>query len=69
MIPASVIYIGTTYEYTLSDLYFEGNADSWTGVEGGAAFTENSTVHFYSETKPSEEGNYWHYVDNVVTEW
>lgn len=69
VIPASVTYIGTTYEYTLSDLYFEGNADSWTGVEGGAAFTENSTVHFYSETKPSEEGNYWHYVDNVVTEW
>jgi hypothetical protein len=24
---------------------------------------------YYSETEPTDTGNYWHYVDGVVTEW
>ena len=26
-------------------------------------------VYWYSETEPTTEGNYWHYVDGVVTVW
>ena len=26
-------------------------------------------VYWYSEDKPTEEGNYWHYVDGTVTVW
>ena len=33
------------------------------------AWESRLTVYFYSETKPTEEGNYWHYVDGVPTKW
>ncbi len=26
-------------------------------------------LYYYSETKPTTEGNYWHYVDNIPTAW
>ena len=29
----------------------------------------NHPVYWYSETQPTESGNYWHYVDGVVTKW
>ena len=29
----------------------------------------NAQVYFYSETKPDEAGNYWHYVDSTPTIW
>ncbi len=28
-----------------------------------------ATNYFYSETKPTNTGNYWHYVDGVATKW
>ena len=30
---------------------------------------DNITVCYYSETAPTEPGNYWHYVDGVPTPW
>ena len=30
---------------------------------------DRPTVYYYSETEPSEAGNYWHYVDGVPTVW
>lgn len=30
---------------------------------------ESATKYFYSEEAPTEEGNYWHYVDGVETIW
>ena len=30
---------------------------------------ENLTVYFYSESEPTEEGNFWRYVDGVPTVW
>ena len=27
------------------------------------------STKFYSEEKPTEDGNFWHYVDGVITEW
>ena len=29
----------------------------------------NLTVYYYSETQPTEKGNYWRYVDGVPTKW
>lgn len=29
----------------------------------------NATKYVYSETEPSEEGNYWHYVNGIPTIW
>ena len=30
---------------------------------------KNATIYFYSETAPTEPGNYWRYVDGVPTPW
>jgi len=30
---------------------------------------DNRPVYWYRETQPTEEGNYWHYVDGVATKW
>ena len=29
----------------------------------------DATNYFYSETAPTEEGNFWHYVDGKPTPW
>lgn len=29
----------------------------------------NCPVYWYSESEPTSSGNYWHYVDGVVTKW
>ena len=29
----------------------------------------NATIYFYSETEPTEEGNFWHYVDGKPVIW
>ncbi|MBQ9118220.1 MAG: hypothetical protein IJY11_03350 [Clostridia bacterium] len=29
----------------------------------------NCPTYWYSETQPTTEGNYWHYVDGVPTIW
>ena len=36
---------------------------------GGNFDLSQKTVYFYSETQPTEEGNYWHYVDGKPTPW
>lgn len=36
------------------------------GWEGGYQII---SPYWYSETEPTTSGNYWHYVDGVVTEW
>ena len=33
-------------------------------------FNENAMRYYYSETKPTESGNYWYYDKNgVIREW
>ena len=56
---------------SLTSVYYMGNADEWGGISVGS---ENSgltgaTRYYYSETEPTEQGNYWHYVDGVVAIW
>ena len=34
-----------------------------------SAFMEKLTVYYYSETEPTEDGNFWHYVDGVPAKW
>jgi hypothetical protein len=29
----------------------------------------NATRYYYSETEPTEEGNFWHWVDGEVVVW
>ena len=54
-------------------VYYTGTEEQWKYVdivytEGDEAI-KDATKYFYSETEPTEAGNYWHYVDGVVTVW
>lgn len=58
----------------LTSVYYTGNLVEWeallsrNGVEK-SVLCPYATVYYYSETKPSSEGDYWHYVDGEVTKW
>ena len=54
----TVYYAGTQTEWELININHVGNAK-----------LTNATRYYYSETEPTEQGNYWHYVDGVVTIW
>jgi hypothetical protein len=42
--------------------------DGYFGIEGWAQ-TIDYNLYLYSEAAPSNEGNYWHYVDGNITIW
>jgi hypothetical protein len=52
-------------------VYYTGTAETWAGIEIGSWNYEltGATLYYYSETAPTEAGNYWHYVDGVSTPW
>ena len=43
--------------------------ESFKKIERIAAWESNLSVYFYSETEPTEEGNYWHYVNGIPAAW
>ena len=63
IIPDSVENIGSLYLYA-NYVFFEGTAETWEtfDVEFGGGY-----VYFYSETEPTDDGNYWHYDTDGVT--
>ena len=54
-----------------TSVYYMGNAEQWTEITIGSSNINltSATRYYYSETTPTEQGNYWHYVDGVVTIW
>ncbi len=74
-IPESVTSIGANAFSScrsLESVYYAGTAEDWAGISinsNGNSYLTNATRYYYSETEPVEEGNYWHYVDGVVTVW
>ena len=73
-IPAGIMSIGNwTFHNNnnLKTIYYGGTAEEWSNIIIGA-FNEvlnNATIYYYSETQPTDTGNYWHYVDGVPTPW
>ena len=57
--PTDVQSIGFTGKSNTKDGYFE--------IEGWCLWIGD--IYLYSETAPSKEGNYWHYVDGNITIW
>lgn len=52
------------------DLYYEGSENDFSKIVGHDLIdTKVITVHYYTETKPDAEGNYWHYTDGKPTVW
>ena len=62
--PTDVHSIGFTGKTVYRSGYTE---DGYFGIEGWCASIAD--IYLYSETAPSKEGNYWHYVDGNITIW
>ena len=62
-----------TYSWNISKVFCKCTEEKWNAIM--AVYTHDydnlylATAYFYSETTPSEAGNYWHYVDGVPTIW
>ena len=70
IIPESVTSIGDMAFAdcnTLEAVYYRGTATQWQAVIGSDSFLSTTTVYYYSETQPTEAGNYWHYGTDGVT--
>ena len=53
---------------TLEAVYYRGTATQWQAVTSGSdSFESATTVYYYSETQPTDTGNYWHYGTDGVT--
>lgn len=55
----------------LTEVYYKGNNSAWNNILIGYCneSLNNATRYYYSETKPSNKGNYWHYVNGAVVKW
>ena len=59
-------------------IYYMKSAEDWENIAivgynhpglGDNIELENAPRYYYSEEEPTEEGNFWHYVDGVPTPW
>ena len=62
------------------DVFYKGSEADWKNVvisgrdyfgafEGNPVLLNEVNFYYYSETQPTEPGNYWHYVDGKPTPW
>jgi len=56
---------------SLKEIYYAGDEAAWNQITVKSMNTNftKAKVYFYSETRPTAEGNYWHLVDGVPTPW
>ena len=58
----------------LDTFYFEGTEEEFAEIEiykteASEKWESNLKIYYYSETEPTEEGNFWHYVDGLPVKW
>ncbi len=74
-IPKSVTSIGGAASggSGLQKVYYGGTSEDRNGIEidtyRNGGFTNESYWYYYSETKPEEEGRFWHWVGGKMVEW
>ena len=57
---------------SLSEVYYKGDAEGWKNITISYSNYNltNATRYYYSESQPTEEGNFWHYDENGnVIKW
>ncbi|MBQ8339859.1 MAG: leucine-rich repeat protein [Clostridia bacterium] len=74
VLPNSVKAIGTNAFDGCGNfdiVYYGGTKAEWNNILIISHNSEllSATHYYYSETAPTEAGNYWHYVDGVPTKW
>ena len=63
IIPDSVTTIGNRAFYSCSNLsriFYKGSADSWNDITLGE-YALRDKIYYFTETEPTDDGNYWHY--------
>ena len=50
-------------------VYYYGTEHQWEVYLKKYAYHLGKNIYYYSETRPTTAGNYWHYVDDVPTMW
>ena len=55
----------------LTCIYFGGSHDEWENIkiEQDNESIKKATIYYYSESKPIDKGNYWHYINGDPVEW
>ena len=74
VIPDSVTSIVEAAFYECNNLgivYYKGTQSEWNQItiDSWNDSLIIATRYYYSENEPSEEGNYWHYVDGEIVVW
>lgn len=58
---------------SLANVYYSGTENDWNNIHissySGNYFLTGATRYYYSETEPTDVGNYWHYVNGAATIW
>ena len=60
-----------SYDAKLKSVYYGGSAEKWNTIAIGKynGNLTDATRYYYSATAPLEEGNFWHYIEDVPTVW
>ena len=60
-----------SYDAKLKSVYYGGTAEEWNTIAIGKynGNLTDATRYYYSATAPLEEGNFWHYIEDVPTVW
>ena len=56
----------------INNIYYKGSEAEWDLIDKYADWREDlrkATLYFYSEQKPSTEGNFWRYADGEISVW
>lgn len=67
-------FLSVTFGANLK-IYYNGTERGWDDIikegqtEGDCYDTMKAAMFFYSKNEPTKEGNFWHYVEGVITEW
>lgn len=71
IIPKSIESISSNaFSDALEKVYYAGNAEDWNLIDISDSVLTSVAVYYYSEVKPTTDGNYWHYGTNGnVVEW
>ncbi len=76
-VPVSLKSVGSNafYGCNLNKVYYKGTPSQWDDISidptgTGDDIWKNAAKYYYSETQPTESGNYWHYdADGKIAIW
>ena len=71
ILPNTIAVIGDeAFNNKVLVIFYEGTKNEWEKISiGNSNFAEKPLICYYSESKPTEEGRYWHYVNEKPAFW